>query len=209
MTSSPPTRAGRGPGPPGIGPSRVHHRCLRASGGERRNRFRGGIVHRHRGRSARARGTAGASSFSTGRSQKSVRTISSSIARLHVLEERVALLLVLDERIALPVAAQPDAFLQVIERVEVILPLVIDDLQHDVALDATQQLAADHAVLFLVAGFGERPDGVADFVRALRLAGRASRGPAGSRPKTREASRIRAGMSHSSTSSFGPAKRSI
>ena len=43
--------------------------------------------------------------------------------RLHVLEQREAFLLVLDQRIALAVAAQADAFLQVIERVEVVLPL--------------------------------------------------------------------------------------
>ena len=49
-----------------------------------------------------------------------------------------ALLLVLDERIALAVAAQADAFLQVVEAVEVVLPLRVDDLQHDVALDAPQ-----------------------------------------------------------------------
>ena len=59
-------------------------------------------------------------------------------AILHRLEEREALLLVFDERIALAVAAQPDSFLQVVEAVEVILPLRVDDLQHDVALDAMQ-----------------------------------------------------------------------
>ena len=59
---------------------------------------------------------------------------------VHVLEEGVALLLVLDERIALAVAAQPDALLQVVEAVEVVLPLDVHDLQHDVALDAAQQL---------------------------------------------------------------------
>src|SRR5215831_18689111 len=62
---------------------------------------------------------------------------------LHRLEQLEAFLLVLDEGIALAVAAQADAFLQVIEGVEMILPLLIDDLQHDVALDALQDLAAD------------------------------------------------------------------
>src|SRR5207237_6970029 len=56
----------------------------------------------------------------------------------HGLEEREALLLVLDERIPLAVAAKADAFFQMIEAVEVILPLRVDDLQHDVALDAVE-----------------------------------------------------------------------
>src|SRR5688572_13579446 len=73
-------------------------------------------------------------------------------ASAHVLEQREALLLVLDQRIALAVAAQPDAFLEVIERVEVVLPLLIDDLQHDVALDARQDLAGDQLFLVLVPG---------------------------------------------------------
>src|SRR5690606_24633939 len=51
-------------------------------------------------------------------------------ALLHRAEEREALLLVLDERVALTVPAQADAFLQVVEGVEVILPLAVDDLEH-------------------------------------------------------------------------------
>src|SRR3954471_579936 len=54
----------------------------------------------------------------------------------HLLEEPEAFLLVLDQGIALAVAAQADAFLQVIQAIEVVLPLRVDDLQHDVALDA-------------------------------------------------------------------------
>src|SRR5207249_767222 len=68
-------------------------------------------------------------------------------ALLHRLEEIEALLLVLDERIALAVPAKADAFFQMIEAVEVILPLLIDNLQHDVALDALQDLAADELLL--------------------------------------------------------------
>src|SRR5689334_6649820 len=56
-------------------------------------------------------------------------------AILHRLEEIEAFLLVLNQRIALAVAAQPDAFLEMVEAIEVILPLLVDDLQHDVALD--------------------------------------------------------------------------
>ena len=57
-------------------------------------------------------------------------------------------LLVFDERIALAVAAQADAFLQVVEAVEVVLPLRVDDLQHDVALDAAQELAGRRSFSF-------------------------------------------------------------
>src|SRR5688572_24838058 len=71
-------------------------------------------------------------------------------AAAHVLEQREAFFLVLDERIALAVAAQPDAFFEVIERVEVVLPLLIDDLQHDVALDAGQDVARNDLFLVLV-----------------------------------------------------------
>ena len=45
----------------------------------------------------------------------------------HLLEEIERLLLVLDQRIALAVAAQPDAFLEVVDRQQVVLPLLIDD----------------------------------------------------------------------------------
>ena len=73
---------------------------------------------------------------------------------------------VLDERIALAVAAQADAFLQVVERVEVILPLLIDDLQHDVALDARQDVARHELFLVLVLGDHLRPQLVADLAGA-------------------------------------------
>src|SRR6516162_4450076 len=59
-------------------------------------------------------------------------------ALLHSLKEIEAFFLVLDERIALAVAAKPDAFLQMVEAVEMVLPLLVDDLQHDVALDPLQ-----------------------------------------------------------------------
>src|SRR5262249_46981281 len=88
-------------------------------------------------------------------------------AILHRLEENEALLLVLDERIALPVAAEADAFFEVIEAVEVILPLLIDDLQHDVALDALQDVAADQLFLLLVGVDNLRPELVADLVGGL------------------------------------------
>src|SRR3954452_1242872 len=84
----------------------------------------------------------------------------------HGLEQREALFLVLDERIALAVAAKADAFLQVIEAVKVVLPLRIDDLQHDVALDVVQdrRIVEERFFLFILR---ERqfPDGVGHLVR--------------------------------------------
>ena len=47
-------------------------------------------------------------------------------AALHVLKQLEAFFLVLDQRILLAVSAQPDAFLQVVEAVEMVLPLAVD-----------------------------------------------------------------------------------
>ena len=68
----------------------------------------------------------------------------------HVLEQHVRLFLVFDERILLAVAAQPDAFLQVIHRQQVILPLVVDDVEHDHAFGFAQQRRAEHVFFFLI-----------------------------------------------------------
>ncbi len=163
-TSSPPVRAGRG------------RACLPADAAalDRPPPANAGIgfgrrvVHRDRRRAARRRRAAsGASSFEHRPQPEEIADDLFLDAALHVLEEREAFLLVLDERIALAVAAQADAFLQVVERVEVILPLRVDDLQHDVALDAAQELAADQRFLLLVALLRQRPDRVADLVGAL------------------------------------------
>src|SRR5919197_6347249 len=86
-------------------------------------------------------------------------------ALFHRLEQREALFLVLDERVALAVAAQADSFFQVVEAVEVILPLLIDDLQHDVALDALQHLAANELFLLVVRRDDPFPQAIADFIR--------------------------------------------
>src|SRR6266566_1339460 len=85
---------------------------------------------------------------------------------LHVSEEIEAFPFVLDERVALPVPAKADAFLQVVERVEVVFPLRVDDLQHDVALHPPQQVGPDHLLFLFVARLDQRPRRVADFVRA-------------------------------------------
>src|SRR5436190_6204925 len=84
---------------------------------------------------------------------------------LHRLEEGEAFFFVLNERIALAVAAQTDAFLEMVEAVEVILPLPIDDLQHDVALDALQHLAADELLLVVVRRDDFRPEKIGDLLR--------------------------------------------
>src|SRR5580765_3471434 len=78
-------------------------------------------------------------------------------AFLHGLEQREALFLVLDERIALAVAAQTDAFLQVVETVEMVLPLRVDNLEHDVALDAAEQRGIEpRDLFFLLVGGGRQ-----------------------------------------------------
>src|SRR4029450_7664327 len=87
--------------------------------------------------------------------------------RLHVLEERVALFLVLDEWIALSVSAKSDPFLQMIERVEVVLPLAGGDRPHDVALGPPEEFHANGLLLAHVAGLGDLPDGIRELVAAL------------------------------------------
>ena len=87
----------------------------------------------------------------------------------HVLEELEAFFLVFDQRIALAVAAQADAFLEVIERVEVVLPLRVDDLQHQIALDAAHQVGRDDLFLLLVLGPHPLPEHVAQLFGAAIL----------------------------------------
>ena len=62
--------------------------------------------------------------------------------RLELLELLEAFLLVLVLRIDLRVAAQPDAALQDLHRVQVVLPLLVDGLEHEEALDALPVLLA-------------------------------------------------------------------
>ena len=71
-------------------------------------------------------------------------------------------LLVLDQRIFLAVAAQADAFLQVVHRQQVVFPLVVDDVEHDHALGVAHDIGPDQLFLFVVA-LGELiEDGVFD-----------------------------------------------
>jgi len=69
----------------------------------------------------------------------------------HVLEQREGFLLILDQRIFLAVAAQPDTFLEVIHRQQVIFPLVVDDIEHHHALGFAHVVRADQLFLFGVA----------------------------------------------------------
>ena len=79
-------------------------------------------------------------------------------ARHHVFEENERFLLELDERIFLRVAAEADAFLQVIEREKVIFPLGVDDVENDAAFEPAHEVVTELLFFFLVAmgdGFGQ------------------------------------------------------
>ena len=67
-----------------------------------------------------------------------------------VFEEVEGFLLVFDERIALTVAAQADAFLQVVHREKVIFPVRVHDLQHDHAFVIPHGRRADDRFLLVV-----------------------------------------------------------
>src|SRR5688500_12646688 len=88
-------------------------------------------------------------------------------APLHVLEQLEAFFLVLDERIFLPVSAQTDPFLEMVEAVEVILPLTIDDLEHDESLDLPHRFGADQRFLRLVFLEDAIPQRIADLLGGL------------------------------------------
>src|SRR4051794_15128630 len=84
----------------------------------------------------------------------------------HHLEQVEALLLVLLERIALAVAAQADAFLQVVEGEEVVLPGHVHRVEHDGALEAADDLLGVAALLLDVALLDRLPEGIAQLVDA-------------------------------------------
>ena len=54
----------------------------------------------------------------------------------------------LHQGIPLAVAAKADALLEVVERAQVILPLGVDNLKHDVALDTAKKLDTNELFLF-------------------------------------------------------------
>ena len=67
----------------------------------------------------------------------------------HLLEDRVALALPGDERVLLAHGPQVDALPQVVHLREVLTPLLVDDLQHDVALDLAHESRFDGLELLL------------------------------------------------------------
>ena len=83
----------------------------------------------------------------------------------HRLEQAEGLALVLDQRVFLGVAAQVYAFFQMIERQQVILPLRVNDVEHDVALKVAHALDAHLHFFFGVLRFNLRPE---DFRRVFR-----------------------------------------
>src|SRR4030095_4334598 len=140
-------------------------RRLGAGPGERRRRGRAGVVENQR--RLTAHGTASHLGFFV-QHRPQPPDVSDDLpvdTIFHGLEERKALFLVLDQRIALAVAAQPDAFLEVVQAIEVILPLPVDDLQHDVAFDAPHELRADQLFLLVIVRDYLVPQDVADLSR--------------------------------------------
>jgi hypothetical protein len=61
----------------------------------------------------------------------------------HLGEHVEAFALVLLKRVALPVAAEPDAFLQMIHREQVLFPVLVDRLQRDDALEMARDVDAE------------------------------------------------------------------
>ena len=83
----------------------------------------------------------------------------------HRLKHVEAFLLVFDQRILLAVTNQADALLQVIQRQQVVLPLRIDDVQHDDALVSAHRLVANLLFLLGVLALELLPKEVFDFLR--------------------------------------------
>ena len=84
-----------------------------------------------------------------------------------LLEENVPLAAVLDERVLLRERAQVDALAQVVHRLEVLAPALVDDLQDHVALDLARELGAERLLALLV-----RLERVLDELLGERLAAR-------------------------------------
>ena len=91
-------------------------------------------------------------------------------AEHHGLEHLEGLLLVGDERILLGVAAQADAFLEVVHGEEMVLPEAIEDAEHDDALVITHGRGAEDLLLDVVASAKFVEDGFAQLV-AVELGG--------------------------------------
>ena len=63
-------------------------------------------------------------------------------------EHLVPLVAVLDERVLLRHAAQVDALAHVVHVLEVLAPALVDDLEHDVALEVAHQLGSFSSISF-------------------------------------------------------------
>src|SRR4051794_33082529 len=72
----------------------------------------------------------------------------------HGLEHVEALPLPLDQRVLLAHGPEVDALLEVVHLVEVLAPLLVDDGQHDPALDLPEVLRPDRGLFLLVLGQG-------------------------------------------------------
>ena len=128
-------------------------------GARARSRARSGASPRG---SAPARARARSTSTAT---WKSVKTTSSTDRLAELLEHHVALAAVLDERILLGERAEVDALAEVVHRLEVLAPALVDGLEDDEALDLARELGAER-LLALVVGL-ER---VVDELLGQRLA---------------------------------------
>src|SRR2546425_1098723 len=89
-------------------------------------------------------------------------------ARHHVFEKYKGLFLEFDQRIFLPIATQPDALFQMVEGEQVVLPLRIDDVEDDAALEPTHEIGAKLFFLFLVTLGDSFDGGVNELVMAER-----------------------------------------
>jgi hypothetical protein len=77
----------------------------------------------------------------------------------------VALAAVLDERVLLGEGAQVDALAEVVHRLEVLAPALVDGLEDDEALDLARELGAERLLALLV-----RLESVVDELLGQRLA---------------------------------------
>src|SRR5687768_6394353 len=147
---------------------RYRGRCRPTAPSEGRNGLRGRIVHRER-RGPPCCGARNRSRLVVGHRSEQEEITDNVLLDpgFHVLKQPETFLLVLHQGIPLAVAAKADALLEVIERVQVILPLGVDNLKHDVALDTAEKLDTNELFLFLVPGLCDRPDRIGHLIRIL------------------------------------------
>ena len=85
-------------------------------------------------------------------------------AHHHAFEHLEGLFLVGDERVLLGVAAEADAFLEVVHGEEVVFPEAVEDGEHDDALVVAHLRGAEDLLLDVVAGAELFEDGFAELV---------------------------------------------